>query len=187
MVDERDIREVLATIPDPEMPLSIVDLGIVEAVRVTPLAGDAVRAEVDIVPTFIGCPALDMIRDEIRAKVGVLDGVVKVAVRFLNDPPWSTDRITEAGRAALREFGVSTPGQKTAESPQPVVLTTPIDGERDATTPLSDGRGSDDAAVRCPYCDSPDTTLESRFGPTRCKMIYYCHACRNSFEHMKRV
>ncbi|RMF82792.1 MAG: hypothetical protein D6744_05720, partial [Planctomycetota bacterium] len=110
-----------------------------------------------------------------------------------NDPPWSTERITPAGRAALREFGVSTPGAG-GQSPtaatsvsRPVTLTTPADRASGEETPLLDGRGSGEAAVPCPYCDSLETTLESRFGPTRCKMIYYCCACRNSFERLKRV
>ncbi len=163
MVTEAAILDVLRTIDDPEMPVNIVDLGIIDAVRVN--AGDDPRAraaiDVDVLPTFVGCPALELIEREIRTRVGRLEGVGDVRVHFRFDPPWTVERISPAGRESLRRFGVTVPGR--AGDPSPEV------------------------SPRCPFCGSAETHLDSPFGPTRCRMIYYCDACRNSFEHLKRV
>ena len=162
MVTRDDILDVLRTIDDPEMPISIVDLGIVEEVRIAADPADPV--EIVILPTFVGCPALPMIEQDITRKVGRLDGVENVRVRFVFDPPWSVDRITAQGRKSLEEIGVTVPS--VARSPELVQINLP---------------------VACPFCKATDTRVTSPYGPTRCRMIYYCNACKNSFEHMKRV
>lgn len=167
MIDERQIRDALATIPDPEMPISIVDLGMVHAVRLDPAAG---CVEVDILPTFVGCPALDIIRERIGRVLSDLDGVTQVRVQFMHDPPWTPDRISDAGRASLRQFGVVVPPRGEPQS-QAVPLT--VAGEPPPPA--------------CPFCGSDEVRLESRFGPTRCKMIWYCPSCHNSFEQIKQV
>lgn len=149
---------VLRAIPDPEMPISIVDLGLINDVRVEAANGSA-KVAIEVLPTFVGCPALEMIAREITEKVGGLEGVDETDVRFVLDPPWTVDRISEEGRAALRTHGVTVP-------------------EAGSRPP---------SAIECPFCGSDRTTLESVFGPTRCRSIYYCNACRNSFERMKRV
>jgi ring-1,2-phenylacetyl-CoA epoxidase subunit PaaD len=166
------IFDVLRKIPDPEMPISIVDLGIVDRVEVSANGSDDASVVVDILPTFVGCPALDMIRDEVREKVGAMSGVGEVDVNFIHDPPWTVDRITDAGRASLKEHGVTVPesGSKLAVHDSPRIMT-------QVRT----------SAVPCPFCGSSSTCLDSPFGPTRCRMIFYCESCRNSFEHMKRV
>ncbi len=170
MIDQRSIMEVLRTIPDPEMPISIVDLGLIESVEVGGEQGEgAVR--VVALPTFVGCPALDMIRRDIEDRVGALPGVARVEVLWVHDPPWSVDRISAAGRESLRAHGVTVPdsgGQLAGAGAATVALTVA-------------------GAVPCPFCGSMKTRRESPFGPTRCRMIYYCDACRNSFEHLKRV
>lgn len=164
---------VLRAIPDPEMPISIVDLGLVEAVRVRNGRGEDASIEIDLLPTFVGCPALDMIAGDVRAKVRDVAGVHDVTVNWLFDPPWSVDRITPAGRASLKAHGVTVPEHGSHlnvpghDALQSVMLRT--------------------SAVPCPYCGSRSTQLDSPFGPTRCRMIYYCESCRNSFEHMKKV
>jgi len=166
MVSNASIRDVLATIPDPEMPISITDLGLVEDIRI-----ENDRVCVDILPTFVGCPALDMIRGDIETKIGALPGVGTVEVSFLYEPAWSVDRITDAGRESLRAHGVVVPERGGRLD---------VPGHA-ATTPLGT------SAVRCPFCDSDATRLESSFGPTRCRMIFYCDACRNTFEGLKRL
>lgn len=180
MTSEKDIRDVLRSVLDPEMPINIVDLGLIEGVALEAVefggeSGTRLRARIDVLPTFVGCPALDMIRSEIRDRVGDLPDVADVEVRFLNDPAWTVDRISPAGRETLRGFGVTVPerggGCAAASAPRPVALTV-------SAAPQ---------AVACPFCESSDTVQESRFGPTRCKMIYYCNACRNSFEHLKDI
>ncbi len=169
MIGEPQVRELLARIPDPEMPISIVDLGMVHAVRIDPTAG---VVEVEILPTFVGCPALEIIRDRICNALRRLEGVRQVRVAFVHDPPWTPGRISEAGREVLRRFGVTVPhGVGAGGGAAPVELTV----------------GGEAAMPACPFCGSNDVRLESRFGPTRCKMIYYCQGCHNSFEHIRSV
>ncbi|MEE9131184.1 MAG: 1,2-phenylacetyl-CoA epoxidase subunit PaaD [Phycisphaerales bacterium] len=170
MIDTESIMDVLREIPDPEMPISIVDLGLVEDVRIE-TNGDSAVVSIDVLPTFVGCPALPMIENEIRTKVGAVEGVGEVSVQFIYDPPWSVDRISDGGRQSLAAHGVTVPehGSK---------LDVPGHG---AKVELRT------SAITCPFCGSNETRLDSPFGPTRCRMIYYCEACRNSFEHMKRV
>lgn len=178
MPDRDAILDVLRTIPDPEMPISIVDLGLVEAVRVEngrceEASGDGHRVVIDLLPTFIGCPALEMIAGDVRAKISRLTGVSDVRVNWLFDPPWTVDRITPGGRDSLKQHGVTVPARGSHlhvpahDSPQSVALRT--------------------SAIPCPFCGSTSTYLDSPFGPTRCRMIYYCDSCRNSFEQMKRI
>lgn len=167
MTATRDtVMDVLRTIDDPEMPISIVDLGMVEHVEVAQQV-ESVRVAVTLLPTFVGCPAIPMIEKEVRTKIGALPGVGDVAVTFVFDPPWSVDRISDAGRESLRTIGVTMPGLPDA-----------------ASTSISDNASHPPA---CPFCGEHETHQQSAFGPTRCRMIYYCEACRNSFEHMKRV
>ena len=113
-----------------------------------------------------------MIANEITSKVGGLAGVDKVDVHFSYDPPWSVDRISPEGRASLREHGVTVPEQGRR---------LPLEGHAGGAVELRT------SAVPCPFCGSDKTTLDSMFGPTRCRMIYYCVTCRNSFEHMRKV
>lgn len=152
MVTQDDIMRVLETINDPEMPISIVDLGMVHTARV-----ETDRVHIELLPTFVGCPALPVLEQEIKQRVGALAGVTAVDIHFRFDPPWNVDRISERGRESLRQIGVTVPGLAAS------------------------------AAPHCPFCGSDNVQLESSFGPTRCRMIYYCAACRNPFEHMKRV
>ncbi len=213
MTSQQDVRTVLSTILDPEMPVNLVDLGIVHAVDVQPRSADSSRAapargsrglgtrsalpgdvhawpaaadrpadtpvkpllvRVEITPTFVGCPALDMIRGLIEDRVGDLPDVGEVDVEFIFEPPWSTDNISDAGREALRRHGVTVPPRGAAGA-----LT------RSSVTPLTVAGVAPVAA--CPYCGSDRTRRESPFGPTRCRMIYYCDACRNQFEHLKPI
>jgi len=145
---------------------------------------------VEITPTFVGCPALELLAREIRERVGGLPGVLGVSVDFVYSPPWSVDRISDAGREALRRHGVAVPERgESARSggaaySRPVAVT--IAG-RAAATGVIRGPGEGGHEVACPFCGSRKTTLESAFGPTRCRMIYYCPACRNSFEYLKDV
>lgn len=173
MPTREDVIELLREIPDPEMPISIVDLGIVEHVEI-----DDRDVTVDVLPTFVGCPALPMIADDITAKVGALPDVENVHVNFIFEPAWSVDRITDAGRESLRVHGVTVPEPGSgAGGPQ----LQSIIARNKATVALRT------SAIPCPFCGSSQTRLDSAFGPTRCRMIYYCDACRNSFEHLKRV
>lgn len=152
--------EALRGVPDPEVPaLSVVDLGIVRAVE---LDGDTVRVEVT--PTYSGCPALEVIERDIARAIEAA-GARSVAVRRVFSPPWSTDMMSETGRQRLRAYGIAPPG--------------PV-----ATEPLV-ALGPTVRRVECPFCGSPDTERKSEFGPTACKALYACRACRQPFEHFK--
>ena len=191
MVNREQVLDELRQILDPEMPVNLVDLGLIERIEIAaahsstePIPSTSgERVAIDVLPTFVGCPALDMIRGLIQQRVGGLAGVGEVQVRFLHDPPWSTDRISLAGREALRQHGVTTPAVGAASGSQRLVpLTVPTSSA--ARPPgMNDASGPAD----CPFCGATETKLESRFGPTRCRMIYYCPACRNSFEHLKPI
>ncbi|MHC4989601.1 MAG: 1,2-phenylacetyl-CoA epoxidase subunit PaaD [Planctomycetota bacterium] len=171
MVQRQEIIDALQDVPDPEMPISIVELGLVERVDIDGADDGDAKVSITLLPTFVGCPALDMIKGDVVAKVGGLDGVREVHVDYVFDPPWSVDRISDAGRAALREHGVTVP-------------------KRGGALDLPGHRGEvrlQTSAIACPFCSSRSVFLDSPFGPTRCRMIYYCDACGNSFEHMKRL
>ena len=155
---ERRVREVLDRVADPEIPsCSITDLGIVERVVVP---GGAV--EVALLPTFVGGPAKDLIGQDVRAAIEAVADGREVRVRFVTDPPWTTDRITERGRERLRGFGIAP------------------HWERPRTIPLLSKAG-----VSCPFCGSEDTLMESRWGPTPCRTQHWCRSCRNPFEGFK--
>jgi ring-1,2-phenylacetyl-CoA epoxidase subunit PaaD len=146
---EGRVRARLATIPDPELPaISIVDLGMVDRVAVEP---DAIR--VDLLPTFIGCPALDVIAASVADGLADLGRPVEVRPSFR--VPWTTDRITPTGRAALASMGIAPPAG--------------VDGQH------------------CPACGSADVVIDSAFGPTQCRSLWYCRGCRQPFEAMKPV
>jgi ring-1,2-phenylacetyl-CoA epoxidase subunit PaaD len=159
---ERQVWEALASVPDPEIPTcSIVDLGMVERVE---LNGEGM--EVDLLPTFVGCPAKDVIGEDVEAALRRVSDGRSVRVRFVYDPPWTTDRITEAGKEALRALGISPHWDRPAGGPVTVSLM------REAGTP-------------CPYCGSVNTVMEAAFGPTPCRTTHFCRSCRNPFEGFK--
>lgn len=167
--DQLELRvwEALSKVHDPEIPpLSITDLGLVERVRIT---DDSV--EVDLLPTFVGCPALDVIRDEAGHAVGSVSAARAARVRFVYSPPWTSDRISPEGREALRRHGLTPPGEG---GPAFVSLAS----LRRSGEPEGPG-------ATCPFCGSADTILESAFGPTLCRSTHFCRSCRNPFEAFK--
>jgi ring-1,2-phenylacetyl-CoA epoxidase subunit PaaD len=139
----------LADVMDPELPMvSIVDLGMVGEVAVD---GPSIRVE--LYPTFVGCPALEIIRDRVRERLAVFGRPVEAVTTFAI--PWSSDRITPAGRTALAAVGIAPPA---------------ADGD-----------------IHCPLCGSDRVTIDSLFGPTQCRMLYYCRGCRQPFEAIRPV
>ena len=161
MVTAEGVWAALAELPDPEIPvISLVNLGVVRDVAV-----DGDRVTIEFTPTFLGCPALEVMRDRMAAAVRDLGG--EPDVRVVLDDSWSTDRITPDGRAKLREAGFAPPAPRAAGEPALVQLQT--------------------AAFRCPYCGSAETHLENLFGPTPCRSIRYCDACRQPFEQFKTI
>jgi len=160
------LRAAVAAIPDPELPmLTIADLGILRDLRVR----DS-RVEVDITPTYSGCPAMEAIRAEIEAVLR-REGAGAVAVRIVLAPAWSTDWISEQGRRRLAAAGIAPPGP--AARPQ-----RPAVGGHVALLPVRE-------AVACPRCGSRATEELSRFGSTACKSLHRCRDCAEPFEHFK--
>lgn len=159
MVTVERVWEALAEIPDPEIPaVSLVDLGVVRTVEV-----DEGRVHVRFTPTFLGCPALEVMRDRMAARIRELGAQPEIEI--VTDEGWSTDRITPDGRRKLEDSGFAPPG------------------ETRATTLLQIQRETH----RCPYCGSKDTRLENLFGPTPCRSIRYCASCRQPFEQFKTL
>ena len=161
MVTADRVWAALAEVPDPEIPVvSLVDLGVVRDVEV---AEGHVRVE--FTPTFLGCPAVDVMRVRMEEAVRALGAEPRVDVVL--DDSWSTDRITPAGREKLRESGFAPPAPREAAAPTLVQL--------------------ESHAFRCPYCGSTDTRLENIFGPTPCRSIRWCASCRQPFEQFKTI
>ena len=160
MVTVEEVWVALAEIPDPEIPvISLVELGVVKSVEV-----DDDRVRIDFTPTFLGCPALEVMQRAMEAKVGELGA--EAEIRVILDDSWSTDRITPEGREKLRRAGFAPPAPRTSGTLELVQLQ----------------RG-----FRCPYCGSTDTRLDNLFGPTPCRSIRYCESCRQPFEQFKTI
>ncbi|PWG07592.1 phenylacetate-CoA oxygenase subunit PaaJ [Streptomyces sp. V2] len=163
---EERLLAVAGAVPDPELPvLTLRELGVVHAVHVQ----EAGAVEVDLTPTYTGCPAVEAMSADIERALRA-EGVREVTVRRVLAPAWSTDDITEEGRRKLREFGIAPPRVRSGAGPVPVSL-----GARRA------------ADVPCPHCGSPDTELLSRFSSTACKALRRCRACLEPFDHFKEL
>ncbi len=154
---EQAIWAALEDVSDPEIPaISVVDLGVVRRVEVAPG-----RVRVELLPTFVGCPAVDLMRSAVEERLEGFAPDVQAVISFAE--PWTSERITPEGHRRLRESGFGPPAPA-------------ADDER--LLPLL-------PVAPCPYCGSLDTTIENAFGPTLCRAIYHCSACRQPFEQFK--
>ncbi|MFC5719701.1 1,2-phenylacetyl-CoA epoxidase subunit PaaD [Streptomyces gamaensis] len=185
---EAELRELAGSVPDPELPaLTLAELGVLRGVQLT---GPG-RVEVELTPTYTGCPALETMAADIE-RVLRAHGQREVSVRTVLSPPWSTDDITPEGRRKLAECGIAPPrpGARGAAGPVPVSLgPTRLEAPTGRATgrvgPVSPAR--QDGPVRCPHCGSADTTLLSRFSSTACKALRRCETCREPFDHFKEL
>jgi ring-1,2-phenylacetyl-CoA epoxidase subunit PaaD len=161
-IGKDEILNFLEDVKDPEVPaLSIMDLGIVRDVEIS-----EGYIEVSITPTYSGCPAMKAIQDEI---ISVLrsKGFDNVGVRTVYSPVWTTDWLSEEARGKLKDYGIAPPLKA---------------GGDEEFIPLMINTES----VSCPYCNSDDTILRSRFGSTACKSLFFCNSCKQPFEYFKR-
>ena len=153
------IFNLLEQVPDPEVPvLSVVDLGIIRDVNV-----ENEQLEVVITPTYSGCPAMDMISVNIKAVLQE-NGYDNVAIKSVLSPPWTTDWMSENGKAKLKAYGIAPP----------------IGATTDKRVLLGEER-----FVTCPHCNSQNTKLISQFGSTACKSLYQCKDCLEPFDYFK--
>lgn len=162
MVSASDIEalvwERLALIPDPEIPvISILELGVVRNVRY-----DGKLLELDITPTYTGCPAMQLFVAEIKAAMHD-QGLDQVKINTVYSPAWTTDWLTAEAKEKLRRYGIA----------PPVI-------NADSGDPFAEP-----PSVPCPRCDSDHTRLVSQFGATACKSLYTCLDCKEPFEYFK--
>ncbi|NUR41258.1 MAG: phenylacetate-CoA oxygenase subunit PaaJ [Streptomyces sp.] len=166
---EAELLEIAGAVPDPELPvLTLQELGVVRAVR----AHGTDSVEVELTPTYTGCPAIEAMSLDIERALHA-HGIQDVTVRTVLAPAWSTDDITPEGRRKLQEFGIAPPRVQRTPGPVPLSLGT----TRTLTAP----------PVHCPHCGSADTELLSRFSSTACKALRRCLACREPFDHFKEL
>lgn len=159
MQTTESIFEILKGVKDPEIPvLTVVDMGVVRRVE---WADDIL--EVDITPTYSGCPAMDVIQREVEQALEA-EGISNHKVTLVLSPPWTTDWLTAEARKQLEEYGIAPP----------------VDGTADKSTLFAKP-----VEVKCPLCKSEDTRLVSQFGSTACKAQYQCNSCKEPFDYFK--
>ncbi|WP_284975498.1 1,2-phenylacetyl-CoA epoxidase subunit PaaD [Arthrobacter sp. efr-133-TYG-104] len=172
---EQQAWDIASTVCDPEIPvLTIEDLGILRGIRVTPAVGETdshdggpatTAVEVTITPTYSGCPAMDAIGDDLR-KAFEQQGYASVDINLVLAPAWTTDWMTESGKAKLQEYGIAPPSGRAAA------------GGHSGPVRLS-------LAVKCPQCNSLNTKELTRFGSTSCKALFVCQDCKEPFDYFK--
>jgi ring-1,2-phenylacetyl-CoA epoxidase subunit PaaD len=154
-----EIWQILEEVKDPEIPVvSVVEIGLIRAV-----GKECDKVIVTMTPTFIGCPALNVMRDEIEARLRAA-GAEYVVVHTILSPPWSTDWMTGEARQKLKNFGLSPPARHEGQL-ELILLET----------------------ATCPYCGSQNTELKNSFGSTLCRAIFVCNGCRQPFEQFKPI
>ena len=157
--DPADARiwDAASTVHDPEIPvLSIADLGILREAR-----AEGEKAVVVITPTYSGCPAMDTITTDVSRALE-RSGFEESEVRLVLQPAWTTDWMTDEGKAKLTEYGIAPPGARTTDGPVMIGLT-----------------------VKCPHCHSLNTREITRFGSTSCKALHMCQDCLEPFDYFK--
>ena len=149
---------ILQQVSDPEIPvLSIMDMGVVRSALI--ING---IVEVEITPTYSGCPAMDVIGDDIEK--ALKDASYDSRIDLILHPAWTTDWITPRGRKALEDYGIAAPLE--ADANKEVLL----NGKR---------------IVKCTNCRSKNTILVSQFGSTACKALFKCEDCQEPFDYFK--
>jgi len=158
-----DWLKLLHEVPDPEIPvLNVVEMGIVRTVE-----SNDTSVAVKITPTYMGCPAMDAIADDIRDQLSplALEEGRTLSVELVYAPAWTTDWLSDSAKAKLEAYGIAPPGKTTDKRA--------LNGE----API----------VRCPKCKSEATELISLFGSTACKAHYRCNDCAEPFDHFKCI
>jgi ring-1,2-phenylacetyl-CoA epoxidase subunit PaaD len=165
---KENIWKLLATVPDPEIPvLSVLDLGIIRSVDVYPAKDDNhVQVKIVVTPTYTGCPAMDMISMGIRL-VLLEHGYHHLTIESSLSPAWTTEWMSEAGREKLKTYGIAPPQQTTAVKSEAGILF------------------AEEKNIECPHCSSVNTRLISEFSSTACKALCQCNDCKEPFDYFK--
>lgn len=152
-----EIYQWLEEVKDPEIPvLSLVDLGVITEVEI-----EGPKVKIELTPTFAGCPAMEVMKNEIIDKLKS-KGVAEVEVEISFRVPWSSEFISEKGKKALKQYGFAPPPSNKLFTDLEILET-----------------------AICPRCDGTNTMMKSPFGPTLCRSIYYCNDCKEAFEQFK--
>ena len=162
IITDTEVWSALETVKDPEIPvISVVDMGMITAIEIhKPQSSICIT----MTPTFVGCPAIGVIRKNIQEEVLKL-GFDKVEVKVDFETKWTSDRMKPSAKIKLEKFGLAPPAM------------------------LNDDELTEEQLnnVRCPHCHSTDTTLRSAFGSTLCRAIRFCFSCKQGFEQFKPV
>ena len=155
------IWKLLEEVMDPEVPvLSVVDLGIIRKIELN----DDSEPVITITPTYSGCPAMDVIRINIRLKMAEA-GFPNAEIKTILSPAWTTDWMSKQGKDKLKAFGIAPP------NPKPIVCTPDLFQQEES--------------IQCPNCNSYNTRMVSQFGSTACKALYQCNDCKEPFDYFK--
>ncbi len=155
---ETRLIPILEQVSDPEIPvLSIMDMGVVRSAII-----ENGIVQVQITPTYSGCPAMDVIGEDI--KKALKEANYESNIELILAPAWTTDWITPRGRKALEDYGIAAP----------------LDAEADKAVLLKGKR-----MVKCTNCSSQNTKLISQFGSTACKAQFKCEDCLEPFDYFK--
>ncbi|NGZ88968.1 1,2-phenylacetyl-CoA epoxidase subunit PaaD [Psychroflexus maritimus] len=153
------IYSILKDVSDPEIPvLSIVDMGVVRSAKLL----ENNRVKVEITPTYSGCPAMDVIGDDV--KKAFQDKGYQAEVKLILSPAWTTDWMTDEAKQALKEYGIAPP----------------MDATSDKEALLGNKK-----IIECPQCGSTNTKLVSQFASTACKAMFKCEDCKEPFDYFK--
>jgi ring-1,2-phenylacetyl-CoA epoxidase subunit PaaD len=156
MLTRQQIWKLLEEVKDPEIPvLSLIDLGVITDVVVNQKS-----VLVKMTPTFVGCPAMDYMKAEVEAVLQQNGFIPTVQITF--EKPWSSDLISEKGKAALKKYGLAPPPSNKVFTDLEILET-----------------------AICPRCDGENTEMKSPFGPTLCRALFFCHDCKEAFEQFK--
>lgn len=157
-IESKEILAALESVSDPEIPvLTVMDLGVVRRVEVV----DEL-VEVDLTPTYTGCPAMDTMAADITSALNKIGYQVKM--KLVLSPAWTTDWISQNGRNKLEEYGVAAPLSEALD------MEALVGGKR---------------IVKCTNCQSTNTKMVSQFGSTACKALFKCEDCLEPFDYFK--
>jgi ring-1,2-phenylacetyl-CoA epoxidase subunit PaaD len=183
-------RVLAASVPDPEIPvITIEELGILRDVQAVPfgqmneLGQQGYIIEITITPTYSGCPAMDQIRDDILSEMD--HESIPARIKTSLAPAWTTDWMSEAAKAKLRDYGIAPPQHLSSEhaSPQVIQFAPKSIAARAINTPAIGHFSSQN--IICPHCKSSNTTETSHFASTACKALYKCLDCLEPFDYFK--